>query len=558
MKSITLVGLFFLLATFALAQQVMLDGTQNRFLIDQKSKKPRLDVIVQRFTDYEKNVISKSAVMDTLTKPKFVKISDTEYNVSASRMGEKLNFVIRDFDQLSVGYRVQRVPALISGDSLEFRPDKHLFYTLNGERSISATDIPFGISGAKITLLDHLGHLIFTLNVQYSYPKPELIYVDILGDYLYGNSMLEDTANIRRIVNRVNKVPTVYSHNNSVPDRIVTDYDNLFFGFKKAYYDGRVEVSSVFCKIDDRYWTKAPLRIYPFSDVETMAAEGKYSDFYILPSGKHTMTAAYVIDGQHFETYDFEMGRNGFNLALHYVVQGGYVVLMFLFAKPWILFVLTGLILFANWGNRMKRQREAAQRVNLELQSIQSQLNPHFIFNALGSVQGLINKNEVDKANDYLTDFSKLFRNTLNNNNRETVPLSVELHTLESYIKLEQLRFNFQFRLDTGADVPVSSIEIPPLLIQPLVENAIKHGISGLGEKGFLHISFTKEGTDLMIDIKDNGKGFDVNQPLTGKGIQLTKERIKLLNRQKHNIILTIASEIEQGTRVRIVLKKLF
>jgi hypothetical protein len=557
MKPLILGCLFLLLLSSTHAQEVILDATQNKYLIDQKSGKPRLDVIVQRFTDYERNVISNSAVMDTVTKPEIVKISDSEYNITASRMGEKLTFVIRDFDKLEAGYEVRRAPNF-KGDSLVLRPDNHLFYNLNGERAIPATSMPFGISATKITLLDNHGHLIFRLNVQYSYPKPELIYVDINGEYNYANVILEDTAKLRRIVNRVNKVPTVYSRNNSVPDRIVTDYDNLFFGFKKAYYDGNVLSSSVFCKIDDRYWTKIEMQMYPFSDVKTLAAEGKYSDFYILPSGKHTLTAVYVLDGQHVETYDFEMGKRGVNLALHYLTQGGYVALMFLFFKPWVLLVLIGLILFANWGNRMKKKRQAAQKINLELQSIQAQLNPHFVFNALGSVQGLVNKNEIDKANDYLTDFSKLLRNTLNNNNRETVPLTVEMHTLESYIKLEQLRFNFQFRLDTGADIPISNIEIPPLLIQPLVENAIKHGISGLGENGFLHITFTKAETDLIIEIVDNGKGFDENRSSEGKGIQLTRERIKLLNRQNHKIILEIESEIQVGTRVRLELKKLF
>jgi two-component sensor histidine kinase len=556
MKSFTLAGVLLLLTSLAHAQQVILDGTQNRFLINQKSKKPRIDVIVQQFTHYEKVVIAQSAVMDTLTKPQFERVSDAEYNVTASRMGEKLTFVIRDFDQLQAGYVLHREPVFHKGDSLALRRDVPLYYILNGERTLSATGMSFGLSHVKLTLRDKLGKTLFRLNVNYSYPKPQLTYVDIIEQT--DRVVLEDTANIRRIVQRVNQVPTVYSQNNSVPDRIVTSYNNLYFGFKKAYYDGQLFPSSVICKIDERPWTKTTLQMNPFADVNTLVAEDKYTDFYIFRSGKHILTATYVLDSQNVETYEFEMHTRGFRVVLHYLSYAASIMLATLFVKPWILFLLVGLILFSNWGSRMKRQREAAQRINLELQSIQSQLNPHFVFNALGSVQGLVNKNEVDKANDYLTDFSKLLRNTLNNNNRETVPLSVEMHTLESYIKLEQLRFNFLFQLNAEADVPVSSTEIPPLLIQPLVENAIKHGISGLGENGFLHITFTKSAADLIIDIADNGKGFDVNQAFTGKGIQLTKERIKLLNKQKHNIILTIASEIQEGTRVRLVLKKLF
>jgi hypothetical protein len=536
-----------------LAQEMVLDPKSNRFLINQKTQKPRLDVIVQSFTDYEKKVISKLAVMDTVTKPKFERVSDTEYNVTASRMGEKLTFVVRDFEQLPKEFNVSINPAIEKGDSLVLRPDQRLVYNLNGEKSMATADIPFGQSKVTLRLMDAGNAIIFKLNVHFSYPSPVLLYVDLTSDY--GSSTLEDTTNMRRIVHRVNNVPTVYSHNNAVPDRVVTNYSNLFFGFKKAYYDGKIGPSVIISRIDNRPFGRTLMELYPFTDVQTLAQE---DDWYILPSGRHTIRAGYVFGGEELDVYTFEMNKNKFNILLHYATQTVFFIFMILFSKPWILLILLGLVLFANWGNRMKRQREAAQKTNLELQTIQSQLNPHFVFNALGSVQGLINKNEIEKADTYLTDFSKLLRNSLNNSGKDMVPLSVELHALDSYIRLEQLRFNFRYQLHVDDRIDTNSVEIPSFLIQPVIENAIKHGISALGERGLLTLNFVRMEQDLIVEVIDNGEGFNCENVSEGKGLGLTRERIKLLSKQKNKIFMEIMNPESGTTLVRFVLKHSF
>jgi hypothetical protein len=533
------------------AQELILDSNINRFLIDQKRDKPRLDVIVQRFTDYEKNVISKQAVMDTTTRPAFEKVSDTEYNVTASRMGEKLTVVIRNAEKLDQGYYVSCTPSDERSDSLIAMSRMQLVYKLNGEQTVATPSLPFLFQQGKIVLLNADKKILFKLNINFTYPKPQLIYVDITNGY--GTRSWEDTAQIRKIVNRVNKVPTVYSQNNAVPDRIVTNYDNLFFRYKKAYYDGKLTETTLFCKMDDIFWTKTDLEMYPVFDVESVIEKGSW---YILPSGEHTVKAGYIPGGG-LATYKFTMNKRWDKLVVHYLLQAGYMTMMLLFLYPWVLCIPVGLILFAQWGNRLKRARDEAKKTNLELQAIQAQLNPHFIFNAMGSIQGLINKNEIEKANVYLTDFSKLLRNSLNNNEKEMVPLSEELGTLDSYVKLEKLRFNFQYTLYVDESIETSNVEIPALLIQPVIENAIKHGISGMGEKGELGVSFTRKSRDLVIEVRDNGKGFDVSQQSTGKGIRLTRERITLLNRSKKQKI-EMEFKTDHGTRVTIILKHAF
>ena len=210
--------------------------------------------------------------------------------------------------------------------------------------------------------------------------------------------------------------------------------------------------------------------------------------------------------------------------------------------------IVSAIIFYFIFRARLKRAKEKAQKTKLELQAIQAQLNPHFMFNALGSIQYLVNDNDKEKANQYLTEFSSLLRNSLYNNEQEMVPLSKELQTMDSYIRLEQLRFNFQYQLNIDKNIQQENISIPTLLIQPMIENAIKHGIASLRENGILEIDITQNEKDLIIAIKDNGKGFNPDIKYEGFGIKLVKERIEVLNKQGNQIQLSIVSD--NGTKV--------
>jgi two-component system LytT family sensor kinase len=166
-----------------------------------------------------------------------------------------------------------------------------------------------------------------------------------------------------------------------------------------------------------------------------------------------------------------------------------------------------------------------------KMRSIRSQLNPHFIFNALASIQGLMNEGELVKANQYFSEFSKLLRDSLNENDREFSPLRKELELIGIYIRLEQLRSAFTYTVVVGHGLDTNEIEIPYLLIQPAVENAIKHGLAHLAGSGVLNLTIRREGNDLLIVIEDNGDGFD---PLSagsgGHGLRLTRDRLRLVN----------------------------
>lgn len=205
------------------------------------------------------------------------------------------------------------------------------------------------------------------------------------------------------------------------------------------------------------------------------------------------------------------------------------------------------LVGFLYYGKqRLLKVQQQQQTAQLKLKTIRSQLNPHFMFNALSSIQNLMNKNELLPANHYLSKFAGLTRKVLNNSEQEMISLQEEIQLTEDYLQMEQLRFGFQYQLEIDPKIDTDNIEVPPLLLQPFIENAIKHGITLLKEKGKILITISLQGKNLSLKINDNGKGFDVNEQ-GGKssfGLKLSQERIALLNQiyKEQPTLLTVSS----------------
>lgn len=231
-------------------------------------------------------------------------------------------------------------------------------------------------------------------------------------------------------------------------------------------------------------------------------------------------------------------------------------------------FILYGLIICAVFGaiggaaltyikkkeaKKLVQQYKEKEIVELQLSSVRSQLNPHFLFNALAGIQNLMNKNEIDNANKYLSKFARLTRNVLNN--KELVSLAQEKTLLDDYLQMEQLRFGFKYEIKTDDYLDLENIEIPSMLLQPFVENAVKHGIASKNTEGKIEVNFSKNASHLMLTITDNGKGFDANKKHDGLGLSLSKNRIALLNSiyKETPFALTINSG-NQGTKISLTL----
>jgi LytS/YehU family sensor histidine kinase len=180
---------------------------------------------------------------------------------------------------------------------------------------------------------------------------------------------------------------------------------------------------------------------------------------------------------------------------------------------------------------QLSEQQNEYEKTLLKLSAIRAQLNPHFIFNSLSSIQGLINTNKINDANKYLEEFSSLIRNTLVDGDKLYHNLDKEIKTLATYLHLEQLRFRFEYNIKTDDNLNANEIKIPSFLLQPLVENAVKHGVSQLREKGKLYIHFFRRDNNMVAEIRDNGEGFNNEINGTGYGLKLTNSRIELINK---------------------------
>ena len=154
-------------------------------------------------------------------------------------------------------------------------------------------------------------------------------------------------------------------------------------------------------------------------------------------------------------------------------------------------------------------------------------MNPHFIFNALSSIQNLINRSANQEANEYLIDFSRLLRKVLATSEKKLVSLSDEIEQLQLYLKLEQLRFPFSYSLAVGKNIEPDAIEIPGMLIQPFIENAVKHGIAPRGT-GEIIIRLSLQDQLLVIDIIDDGPGMGTETE-DGFGIRAISNEFEIL-----------------------------
>lgn len=229
----------------------------------------------------------------------------------------------------------------------------------------------------------------------------------------------------------------------------------------------------------------------------------------------------------------------------------------------YILFVALSLVLiflFILFFTRKRNKKKLAQKeqqknsAKLQLNSIRSQLNPHFMFNALSGIQNLMNKNEVDNANKYLTKFARLMRNVLDD--KELINLLQDKNVLDDYLQMEQLRFGFQYEINHSDHLDLDNIEIPNMLLQPFVENAVKHGISQRGIAGKISIEFMKYANDLVLTVADNGKGFDTDKKYNGVGLELSYRRVALLNSiYKENRFILAMQSTTKGTKVELTLK---
>jgi len=232
-----------------------------------------------------------------------------------------------------------------------------------------------------------------------------------------------------------------------------------------------------------------------------------------------------------------------------FVILGLILVLIFIFVISYFL-------------RKVSKLNSERQKANLEQKVLRLQMNPHFISNALSSIQNFLYENKPQEAANYLSDFSRLMRQTIKSTNQEFVTLEEEIQSLNDYVRIQQLRFAdlFDFKININENIETEFIQIPPMIIQPFVENSIKHGFNNINYKGKLEINILETEKNLKIEIIDNGKGIE-NENLNPKehisySMQITKERLKNITKaHKKNASVKIFNKFENNKGVKIELQ---
>ena len=257
------------------------------------------------------------------------------------------------------------------------------------------------------------------------------------------------------------------------------------------------------------------------------------------------------------------------NIFTPYYKMGWFIML--------VGFSFVGILLaFYFWRIRQIRQQigmkaEYEKKLSeLKMQALRSQMNPHFIYNSINSINWFIIKNDQDNASDYLTKFSRLMRLNLENSKLDLVSLANELESIRLYLEMEQLRFErkFEYQIKVESHINTSSIFIPPMIIQPFIENAIWHGIMHKVSDGVIQLGVSISKGNLICLIEDNGVGREAAQKINKKkkikkkslGMQITKDRLENIkafyNFETKISIMDLYDELgnAMGTRIALTL----
>lgn len=246
------------------------------------------------------------------------------------------------------------------------------------------------------------------------------------------------------------------------------------------------------------------------------------------------------------------------------------------FAQPWVFVVLVLLVGFFAYLTMKfflnKSRKDAiigAKVAELERSALRAQMNPHFIFNSLNSIQSYIANNENDMATRFLAKFARLIRTTLSHSRANKITLQDEVDAISLYMDLEKMRFKekFDFELTMDEDVDTQDIDVPPLLIQPYLENAIIHGMAQTRSQGKINLYYIQKGKYLYATVTDNGIGIEQSKKMKKKdslhksvGMTITQKRLEMLdegNRDKKVVIEEIKDRKGEvlGTKVEVKIR---
>ncbi len=302
-------------------------------------------------------------------------------------------------------------------------------------------------------------------------------------------------------------------------DKINAIYNKIKFYVNTPYFANTNAISYKY-KLDNGNWifTTSP-EIY----------------FQELKAGKHTLNVKVLLNDKEIENKNASFT---FTIKQHFYKTWWFLLLSFLIAQLALIKLYDFIIKRKRFKKHIKKQQQV-ELASLKQQAFTALMNPHFIFNALNSVQHYINKQDRQNANKYLSEFANLIRKSFNSSKNVFSLLDDELEMIKSYMQLEKMRFGekFNYTINCDENVEEEGYMLPTLVIQPILENAILHGIAPLINGGEINVTITANDNILKIIIIDNGIGIakslaeQQNKLHQSRGMQLIKDRIDLLSK---------------------------
>ncbi len=334
----------------------------------------------------------------------------------------------------------------------------------------------------------------------------------------------------------------IISHNLNIDKQVVLDPDQDVF---------TVELLSTDMVNPGRYSYMCKLEGFDDNWIEVNSAE-RTIRYAAVPAGKYTLKYR-IGDRQGY--WSTEMASIDFVIKEKFYRTWWFIVAL-------LSIIVTIIVLVVK--QREFDLRQKTRNTELQQRLFRLQMNPHFMYNSLLAIQNFIFSHDPLQAGNYISDFAKLFRLILNNSRSEFIKISKEIETLNLYLKLQALRYpdKFEYSIHLDDEIDADLVMIPPMLAQPMIENALEHGLFYKEGKGKIEIRFHKKGKQLLFEVEDNGIGLTKakekkKEGHIGTALSITRERVRILGkRHKYYTIFEVMEKKDEkgnalGTLVR-------
>ncbi|WP_141675567.1 sensor histidine kinase [Formosa haliotis] len=353
------------------------------------------------------------------------------------------------------------------------------------------------------------------------------------------------------------------------PNNLFLDEGDKITSFKKSKFKNEKQIPEELVDV----WYAKTNKILVKAD-EVQFADKSYLLDYVSTTNIKNYTMVVYNAGAYYLLHN-SIGENGHYMNANFLEPFVFKKATFLQKNKNNIIVLAVLLLallsflLLKWQIAITKKKEHSKRLftEMQLKSFRSQMNPHFLFNALSAIQNLINQGDNERANHYLTEFSQLMRLTLDKTESGLVSLTDEIESIRKYLEIEKLRLDFEYQIIIDDAINQDELEIPAMLVQPFVENAIIHGLKEIDANRTLSVEFHSDSENLICLVTDNGIGVNTakaqKQPDLNRnkyGLKLAEDRIRLIN-ETYNTNAKISildrsekDKAETGTEVKIIM----